>query len=41
MDKNTLRCYLTPEIEVNYAEVERGFSGSILEDPQLKSEQDW
>ena len=42
MDKNTLRCYLAPEIEVNYVEVEQGFTISNMEPiaPE-KSEQEW
>ena len=35
------RCYLAPEIEVNYAEVELGFAGSLLEDPIENPEQNW
>ena len=41
MNRNILRCYLTPEIEVDFVEVERGFAGSFFEDPHIKSEQDW
>ena len=33
--------YLAPEIEVNYAEVELGFAGSLLEDPVVNPEQNW
>ena len=33
--------YLAPEIEVNYAEVELGFVGSLLEDPIENPEQGW
>ena len=35
------RCYLAPEIEVSYAEVELGFAGSLLEDPIVNPEQNW
>ena len=42
MKKNFLRSYLTPEIEVNYIEIEQGFSISNMEaiNPE-KPEQDW
>ena len=42
MNRNEQMCYLTPEIEVNYVEVEQGFTISNMEPiaPE-KSEQEW
>ena len=41
MKQNKQQRYLAPEIEVNYAEVELGFAGSMLEDPIEQPEQGW
>ena len=41
MKQDKQRRYLVPEIEVNYAEVELGFAGSLLEDPIVNPEQNW
>ena len=41
MNRNEQRCYLTPEIEVNEVEVERGFSLSTTQQlPNYKEDGD-
>ena len=41
MKQDNQRRYLVPDIEVNYAEIERGFAFSALEDPFENPEQNW
>ena len=40
MNKSKLRCYLSPEMEVNYVVVEQGFSLSTSQLPNYKEDDD-
>lgn len=41
MKRYEQEAYLTPEFEVLNIEVEQGFAGSNLEDPEENPEMDW